>query len=301
MKENFNGIFPYLVSPINEDGTIKEGSLRQIVEHLIDCGVHGLVPLGSTGEFYYLNNEQKRKIVEIVVDQAAGRVPVIAGVASSSTLEATIQAKDYEKIGVDGILLILNVYFPLKQEDVYNYFKDVSESVSCPIVIYNNPKFTGFEIQTDTLNRLSQIQNIRYYKDASANTGRLFEIKNITEGKLDIFSASAHVPVFVMMMGGKGWMAGPACVIRRESIRLYNMCCEKRWDEAMEYQKKIWKMNSVFQKYNLAACIKAALNLQGFDVGYPVAPNALLSDEAINEIKGVLVEIQGDDYKVINK
>ena len=292
MKESkFEGIFPYLVSPVNDDGTIRENVLRDMVDYLINAGIHGLAPLGSTGEFFYLNWEQKKRIVEIVLDQAAGRVPVIPGVASGSVNDAVNQVKYYNSLHVDGILSVLNVYFPLDQNGIYNYFRNVAEASESPVVVYNNPKFTGFEIENETLLKLSEIPTIQYYKDASANTGRLFELSNRLRGKMGIFSASAHVPVFVMMMGGKGWMAGPACVIPKQSVALYELCRDRKWDEAIVLQRKLWGINSVFQKYGLAACIKGALTLQGFNVGEPIAPTKKLSEAGWKEIRKVLEEI----------
>jgi 4-hydroxy-tetrahydrodipicolinate synthase len=290
---HFHGIFPYLVSPVNADGTIRESVLRDLVEHLIQCGVHGLTPLGSTGEFFYLSHEQRRKIVEIVVDQTKHRVPVVAGVAASNSLEACQEAQEFERMGVEGILSVLTVYFPLKQDEIYAYFADVARSVTCPVLLYNNPKFTGFDISVDTLTKLSEIPNICCYKDASPNTGKLLELSLKVGDSLDIFSASAHVPLFVMMLGGKGWMAGPACVIPRESVQLYQLCVEKKWDEAMVLQRKLWSINSVFQRYGLAGCIKAALTLQGFDVGDPIKPRKALTEAAREEIKQAILSIRG--------
>lgn len=297
MKE-FKGIFPYLISAVNEDGSVREEAMRQLVEYLIGCGVHGLVALGSTGEFFYLNFEQRKEIVRIVVDQAAGRVPVIAGVAAASVLEARRQAREMEQLGADGILAILNVYFPLGQNEIYTYFAGLADAVQCPVVLYNNPKYTNFEISVETLIRLSEIRNIQYYKDASANTGRLFELSCKVGGRLTIFSASSHVPVFVMMMGGAGWMAGPSCVIPKQSVELYELCCAERWEEAIELQRQLWKLNVVFQKYGLAACIKGALVLQGFDVGGPIAPTKQLEEGAWREIECVLTELFHGAFKV---
>ena len=194
-------------------------------------------------------------------------------------------------MGVDGILGVLNVYFPLKQKDIYNYFASIAE-----VVLYNNPKFTGFEINVETLFELSELPNVNYYKDASSNTGRLFRLSNLVGDRMKIFSASAHVPLFIMMMGGAGWMAGPSCVVPKESVELYNLCKEKKWEEALVLQRKLWLINNVFQKYNLAACIKAGLEIQGFDVGGPIAPNPNLDQKAKDEIKAVLEEIQGVKY-----
>ena len=288
----WKGIFPYLVSPVDEYGKVKEQVLRNLVEHLIGCGVHGLTPLGSTGEFFYLDWEQRREIVRIVVEAAAGRVPVVAGVAASTNRDAVFQAAEFERLGVDGILGILNVYFPLNQNGIYDYFASIADAVSCQVVVYNNPKFTGFEIEIPTLKRLSQISNINYYKDASGNIGRLLQLSNVVGNDLKIFSASAHVPVFVMMLGGAGWMAGPACLLPRESVMLYELCEKKHWDEAFRLQKIMWEVNRVFQKYNLAACVKAGLQFQGFSVGNPIPPNQPLATDAQKEVAQVIGMIQ---------
>ena len=284
----WKGIFPYLVSPVDENGNVKEQVLRILVDHLIACGVHGLTPLGSTGEFFYLDWEQRREIVRIVVEAADHRVPVVAGVAASTNRDAAFQASEFERLGVDGVLGILNVYFPLKQDNIYDYFASIAGAVSCQAVVYNNPKFSGFEIEISTLKKLSEISNINYYKDASGNTGRLLQLSNAVGNDLKIFSASAHVPVFVMMLGGAGWMAGPACLLPRESVMLYELCAEKRWDEAFRLQKIMWEVNRIFQKYNLAACVKAGLELQGFPVGNPIEPNQPLEKDAREEVNQVI-------------
>ena len=228
MSTNFEGIYPYLVSPVDEQGNVMVEVLERLVNHLIDCGVHGLTPLGSTGEFFYLTWEQKFKIVETVVRAANHRVPVIAGVACSNTAEAIWQTKEFEKLGADGILGVLNVYFPLQQNSIIEYYRDLAASTELPVVVYNNPKFSGFELTVDTLKKLSEIPNIEYYKDASFNTGRLYSVINEVGSKLKVFSASAHIPTFVMQMGGVGWMSGPACLIPRQSVRLFELCKEKK-------------------------------------------------------------------------
>lgn len=292
MDKEFRGIFPYLVSPIDKDGSVMEKPLRQLVNYLIDSGVHGLTPLGSTGEFYYLNWEQKRRITEIVLDEANGRVPVTPGISDANTLDAVKHSQEFEKMGADGILLTLTRYFPLSSDAIENYFRTVSCSVSVPIVLYNNPKFSNVTITTDILDKLQDVPNIQYYKDATGNTGNLLSIINRFGDRYKIFSASAHIPVSVMMLGGVGWMAGPACIIPKESVALYNLCVEKKWDEAIEYQKKMWAVNQMFAKYNLAACIKACLEIQGIPVGEPISPNRKLSEEEKKEIREAMSKLK---------
>jgi 4-hydroxy-tetrahydrodipicolinate synthase len=287
-QKEFAGVFPYLVSPVDPEGRVKEKVLQRLVDHLIQKGVHGLTPLGSTGEFAYLTWPQRQKVVEVVVEVAAGRVPVVAGVAHTSIQEALRQAKEMEKIGVDGILAIMDTYFPIPPDGVADYFRAIAEAVSCPVVLYTNPTFSGTNLSPEVIENLLTIPNIRYLKDASANTGNLLTLMNRLEGKIKIFSASAHIPLAVMMFGGVGWMAGPSCVVPAESVRLYELARNRQWEEAIRLQKRLWSINWIFQKYALAPCIKACLELQGFPVGAPIPPLQPLKGPALKEVEGVL-------------
>ena len=272
----FHGVFPYLVSPLDERGNVNSAVLAKLIDDLIKAGVHGITPLGSTGEFAYLNTEQRTAIVRTSIEAAAGRVPVVAGVAATATADAVVQARTYAKLGADGILAILESYFPLKDAQVEEYFRAIADAVDVPVVLYTNPQFQRTDLTLDVIARLAEHPRIRYIKDASTNTGRLLSIMNRCE-RLKVFSASAHIPATVMLIGGVGWMAGPACIIPRQSVRLYELCRAGRWAEAMELQRKLWRINEAFARFNLAACIKAALQHQGYDVGDPIAPQRPLS------------------------
>jgi 4-hydroxy-tetrahydrodipicolinate synthase len=288
---DFHGVFPYLVSPIRETGDIDTEVLQQLCGDLIDKGVHGLTPLGSTGEFAYLNLNQRRAVVETVIQAARGRVPVVAGVASTTIDDAVKQAREYESMGCSGILAILEAYFPVPDDGIYEYFSRIAGAVSIPVVIYTNPNFQRSDLSLGLIERLSHIDTIQYIKDASFNTGRLLSIMNMVGDRIRIFSASAHIPVCVMLIGGVGWMAGPACVAPEQSVELYELCSGGEHERAMERQRELWKLNQVFAKYNLAACIKGGLELQGYRVGKPLPPQAPLSREGIAEVRRVLEEI----------
>ncbi|MGH6684880.1 MAG: dihydrodipicolinate synthase family protein, partial [Pseudolabrys sp.] len=228
----FHGVFPYLVSPIDAQGRILTDVLGRLASDLIKAGVHGLTPLGSTGEFAYLSHEQRETVVRATIEAAAKHVPVIAGVASTTTADAVAQAKTYQKLGADGILAILEAYFPLKDAQIESYFRAIADSVDIPVVLYTNPQFQRSDLTLDVIARLSGHPRIRYIKDASTNTGRLLSIMNRCP-EMKVFSASAHIPAAVMMIGGVGWMAGPACIVPRESVRLYDLCRAGKWAEAM--------------------------------------------------------------------
>jgi 4-hydroxy-tetrahydrodipicolinate synthase len=288
---DFHGVFPYLVSPVDASQQIRTDVLGRLCDDLIKAGVHGLTPLGSTGEFAYLDREQRTAVVKTTIEAAQCRVPVIAGVASTSTVDAVAQAKSYQKIGADGILAILEAYFPVNDAQVESYFRAIADAVDIPVVIYTNPQFQRSDLTLDVIARLAEHPRIVAIKDASTNTGRLLSIMNRCGDAIEVFSASAHIPAAVMLIGGVGWMAGPACVIPRQSVELYNLCKAARWDDAMLLQRRLWRLNEAFARYNLAACIKVGLAIQGYDVGDPIAPQTALTADERKVVEAVLRDI----------
>lgn len=291
-KADFHGVFPYLVSPVDDDGRIRDGVLARLCDDLIKAGVHGLAPLGSTGEFAYLSFAQKRRVIEVVVEAAAGRAPVIAGVAATTIADAVAQAKEFARLGADGILAVLEAYFPIDDDGVHDYFAAIAAAADLPVTLYTNPNFQRSDLSLPVIERLAKIENIRYLKDASSNTGRLLSIMQRVGDGIEIFAASAHIPTAVMLIGGKGWMAGPACLAPRESVQLYDLCRAKQWDAAMALQRKLWRLNQAFAKYNLAACIKGGLEIQGYDVGAPLPPQRPLSEQGRAEVRRALDELR---------
>ena len=288
---DLHGVHSYLVSPLDDAGRVNRAVLARLVEHLIEAGVHGLTPLGSTGEFAYLGTQQRLEIVEVVVQAARGRVPVIAGVAATTTRDGAALAREVMARGADGVLAILEAYFPVPDEGVESYFRAVAEATDGPVVLYTNPQFQRSDLSLPVIRRLSEVPNIRYIKDASTNTGRLLSILNETGGHMGVFAASSHIPACVMMIGGVGWMAGPACVIPRQSVRLYELARAGEWAAAMALQRDLWAVNQAFAKYSLAACIKGALELQGFPVGPPLPPQAPLNDAGREELRLILERV----------
>ncbi len=255
---------------------------------MIASGVHGLTPLGSTGEFAYLDWQQKQTIVETVIASADGRVPVVAGVAATTIADAERQTRAFEAMGCDGILAIMEAYFPVPEEGTYAYFRAIADATSLPFVLHTNPSFQRSDLSLPVIARLAEHENIAYIKDASSNTGRLLSIINAVGDKLSVFSASAHIPACVMMIGGAGWMAGPACLVPRQSVELYDLCTAQDWPAAMDLQRRLWRLNQVFAKYNLAACIKGGLEVLGYDVGRPLPPQAPLTKTGYAEVEDAL-------------
>jgi 4-hydroxy-tetrahydrodipicolinate synthase len=217
-------------------------------------------------------------------------VPVVAGVAATATADAIMQALRYQRLGADGILAILESYFPLKDAQVEQYFRTIADAVDIPVVLYTNPQFQRSDLSLDVVARLAAHPRINFIKDASTNTGRLLSIMNRCP-ELGVFSASAHIPAAVMLIGGVGWMAGPACVIPRQSVRLYDLCRAGRWPEAMALQRELWRINEAFARFNLAACIKVGLQAQGYAVGDPVPPQPPLTAKERAVVEKTLADL----------
>ena len=157
-------------------------------------------------------------------------------------------------------------------------------------MLYTNPNFQRSDLSLDTIARLAEHPRIRYIKDASSNTGRLLSIMQRAP-TMRVFSASAHIPAAVMLIGGVGWMAGPACIVPRQSVKLYDLCRAGRWSEAMALQRELWRINEAFARFNLAACIKAGLQTQGYDVGDPVPPQTALTAAEQKAVERILAEL----------
>lgn len=287
----FHGVFPYLVSPVDADGVVRRAVLARLCEDLIAAGVHGLAPLGSTGEFAYLSWSQRRRVVEVVLEAAGGRVPVVAGVAATTTADAAHQTREFTAMGCAGILAILESYFPLAEDAVEDYFRAVARATTLPLVLYTNPNFQRSDLSLAVIERLSRIDNVRYLKDASTNTGRLLSVLNRVGDRLSVFAASAHVPAAVLLLGGVGWMAGPACVAPGQSVALFEAARAGDWTRAMDLQRPLWALNELFARQGLAACVKGALALQGHDVGDPVPPQRPLSPAQREELRAVLASL----------
>ncbi len=285
-----HGIYPYLVSPVDRAGTVDEAAVERLVGDLIAAGVNGVTPLGSTGEIMYLTPGQRRAVVGATLRAAKGRVPVVPGVAAFATTDAVDQAREFVAMGADGLVVMRQNAFPASEEGVIEYFTEVAQAVDVPIILYTNPTLLGSDFSPEALAALARVPNIRYIKDATGDTGRILTLINRLGDKLEVFSASAHIPAFVFLLGGVGWMAGPACVIPQAAAELYRRVKNGDVDGALALQRPLWGINECFRKYPLAACIKAALQLRGYEVGDPIHPQRALDAKARAEIATALAD-----------
>ena len=223
MRTPFTGVGTALVTPFTKDGSVDERAVRRLVRRQIDAGVHFVSPCGTTGEAPTLDRSEKLRIIELVVDEARGRVPVLAGAGSYDTREVIALARELERIGVDGLLSVTPYYNKPTQEGLYQHFKAIAESTSLPIMLYNVPGRTGVNIEVRTVVRLSELPNIIAIKEASANVLQMSEIIAAVREDFLLLGGDDPLTVAVMAAGGRGIVSVASNVAPAEMVQIVEM------------------------------------------------------------------------------
>ena len=277
---------------MNVDETINEKELRNQINHQINSGIHGVFPLGTNGEAYILNFDEKVEVLKIVVDEVNGRVPVYAGTGCVSTKETISLSLKAKEIGVDILSIVTPYFASASQEELYNHFKEVAENVDLPIVLYNIPARSGNSISPSTVEKLSKIQNIVGVKDSSGNFDNMLQYIEKTRSRKDfsVLSGNDSLILWCLLAGGKGGIAGCANVFPRTMSSIYNTFLEGNLEEARRLQDSIRSFRDCFKFGNPNTIVKTAVSLLGFPVGRCRKPFSEVSEEGIEAIKKVLIE-----------
>ena len=279
MTTQLQGVFPYLVTPLTESGKLDEYVVERQVRRSIKAGVHGLTPLGSSGELPLVPQPMRDDMVRAVVDIAGGSVPVVAGVGAFDIRTGVEAAEAAQAAGVDGIVAVLFSYYPLTGREAVAYFTAVAHAVTVPVVLYYHPQFCGFELSSADASALAAVENIRYIKDASGQIANIAKWRTATDGALGVFASTSFSPTAAMLLGAVGWMSGPATVLPGVSASIYSLCREQRWDEAVALEHIIEPVLCAFRAHGPAKTVKACLRAQGLDAGAAIPPLADLAPE----------------------
>ena len=204
MRTRFTGVGTALVTPFRKDGSVDEAAVKRLARRQIDGGVHFLVPCGTTGESPTLTDEEKLRVCELVVEEANGAVPVLAGCGGYDTREVIRAAGELERVGVDGFLSVTPYYNKPTQEGLYQHYKAFAESTPLPIVLYSIQGRTGININVDTVVRLAEIKNIVAIKEASGNVVQMTEIVGQAPEDFLLLSGDDPLTVPIMAIGGRG-------------------------------------------------------------------------------------------------
>lgn len=295
MDIDFTGCHVPLITPFKDDMSLDDQGLRQLVNHFIDVEkVDGLVPCGTTGESPTLTNEEHDRVIEIVVEETAGRVPVIAGTGSNSTTEAIERTKHAEAAGADASLQVGPYYNRPMQNGILAHFEAVADAVDLPIIIYNIPSRTGRNIEPKTILNLAEIDNIIGLKDAANDMSQTMQIISATRAFAKPFYVLAGEDALTFSMcclGGRGGISAVANVIGREYTALCGLAISGETEKAREiHYKTLPLVNALFIESNPVP-VKAALTMMGLPAGPPRLPLVPLSRESEQVLSQTLKEV----------
>lgn len=284
----FEGVHVPNVTPF-KDGEIDEKSLCSLVDYLIEEGASGLVPCGTTGESATLSHDEHIRVIEIVADQVAGRVPVIAGVGTNSTLETIDLLKQAEELDLQGYLVVGPYYNRPNQQGIHEHFRAVSENTERPILIYNIPMRTGRNIDVGTVVALSKIPNIVGIKDASMDLNQTMNILARAGNNFSVLSGEDHIMFSSCCLGGHGGIMASAHVLPGEFLALYEAAKNGDLEKARSLHYHLLPLVRVMFKEPNPAPAKAAMKLMGvIDSDEVRLPLMSVSAACREDIAGVL-------------
>ena len=263
MRTPFTGVGTALITPFRPDGTLDEAAVRRLARRQIDAGIHFLSPCGTTGEAPTLTHQEKLRVVEIVVEEAAGRVPVLAGAGGYDTREVIELARDLERVGVDGILSVTPYYNKPTPEGLYQHFKAIADATALKVILYNVPGRTGVNLDVATVVRLSAHPNIVGVKEASANVVQMCDIVASTPDDFMLISGDDPLIVAVMGIGGRGIICVTSNQMPAECAQIVELC--ERGDFAAARKLYNWLLPLVqanFVEANPIPC-KSAMAMMG--------------------------------------
>jgi len=261
-RAKFHGSMPALVTPF-KNGEIDETAYRALIDWQISSGSHGLVPVGTTGESPTLSLEEHRRAVDICIDEARGRVPVIAGAGSNNTVEAVALAIHAEQAGADAVLVVTPYYNKPTQEGLYQHFKAVNDAIGIPIIIYNIPSRSVVDMSVDTMRRLSELPNIVGVKDATGDVGRVSRQRHAMGPDFIQLSGEDMTALAAMAAGGHGCISVTANVAPELCAELMEAVFKSQWDHALKIQDRLTPLHAAIFAEPGVNGAKYALNLLG--------------------------------------
>lgn len=288
------GIIPPIITPLTDDGEVNYPVLRQMVNHLIDNGVHGLFPLGTTGEFYAFDDDTYRKILETVKDETRGRVPVYGGANHITTRGVIRLVKICEEVGVDAVSVLTPMFVSQTQDELYAYYKEIAESTSLPIILYNNKPKTNVTITPATVAKLAEIDNIVAVKDSTGDMTNVAEYIRLTRDN-DNFHVLMGRDTLIhaaLCYGATGAIASCANVAPRIAADIYDKFMEGDLKGSLDAQFELAPLRIACGMGTFPAVIKEGLVQQGIPVGKCLAPIGELTPEEKEKLHQVLVDMK---------
>jgi 4-hydroxy-tetrahydrodipicolinate synthase len=289
---NLKGCGTAIVTPFREDLSIDEDALRRFVEFQISEGIDFLVPCGTTGESATMSDEEQRRVVEITIQAAQGRVHVIAGAGGNNTAHVIELAREYERLGARGLLSVSPYYNKPTQEGLYQHFRAIAEAVSLPIIVYNVPPRTAVNILPDTILRLAEIPNIAGVKEASGDISQISDIATRAPEGFKIFSGDDSMTLPVVAVGGTGLISVAANEAPQKMTALTKAALDNNWDEARRLNRELFPLMKANFIETSPGPVKAALAMMGKIKEIYRLPMVAVKPETREKLRATLVDLK---------
>jgi 4-hydroxy-tetrahydrodipicolinate synthase len=288
----FKGSYVAMVTPFRLDGSVDEDKIRELVNYHIVSGTEGIVPCGTTGESPTLTYEEHKRIIKIVVEEARGRIQVMAGAGSNSTSEAIELAKYAKEVGADSILSICPYYNKPVQRGIYAHFEKIAKEVNIPVMLYNVPGRTGVNLSPETVYELSKIDNIKGIKEASGRVEQVCEIVDLCGDKIDVLSGDDALLLPMLAVGAKGVVSVTANFMAKEVSNIVRYFNEGKLKDAQDIHKKLYRLSQAMFIESNPVPVKGLMSMMGTireDVRLPLVT---LSNENKEVIKKLAKQVE---------
>jgi 4-hydroxy-tetrahydrodipicolinate synthase len=286
MSKNFRGTFTVMITPCTAEGAVDLAALADFTEWQIRQGIHGLIPLGSTGEFLSLSEEERMGVAETVIATAAGRVPVLLGTGAEDTREVVRRSRDAERLGADGVMIIPPFYSTPTDDELVHHYKTVADAISLPIMVYNNPATANVDLKPALVARLAEIDNCLYIKESTLEVTRVRDIIRLCGDRMTVFGGILGFESFVE--GAQGWVAVASNVVPQAMARIFSLVAD---DGPIHAARKLYldylPVIEFVGGQAYVAGTKALLGHMGFSAGVPRPPRLPLpapQDAAAREL-----------------
>jgi 4-hydroxy-tetrahydrodipicolinate synthase len=285
----FQGCGTALITPFRPDLSLDEEGMRRLVRRQIEGGIHFLVPCGTTGENPTLSREEHLRVVEITLEEAQGRTPVLAGCGGNDTRRVVELARDLEALGADGLLVVTPYYNKPTPEGLYRHFKEVARATRLPIVVYNVPSRTGANVDPATLARLAEIETVVGVKEASGNISQIAAIFQAVPPSFAVLSGDDAVTLPLIALGGVGIISVVSNEVPFAMARLTSLCLEGDFPAAREMQRRLHALMEVNFIESNPGPVKAAMGLMGLIDPVFRLPAVYPKPESVKKIEKVLL------------
>ena len=271
------GIIAYPITPFDEDQKVNIPLFRLLTERLILSGVHGIAPLGSTGVLPYLSDEEKEAVMEAALQQVGGRIPVLAGVSNLTTERTIYHARFAERAGADAVMILPMSYWKLSDDEIFRHYEQVANSISIPIMAYNNPATGGIDMSPQLLKRLLQIPNVTMIKESTGDIQRMHYLRRTLGEEVAFYNGSNPLALAAFSAGARGWCTAAPNLIPSLNTALYEAVRQNDMNKARDIFYQQSDLLTFMVAKGLPRVVKAGLELQGIESGFLRSPLQALS------------------------